>query len=132
MHVTALCGMLKCLTESFITKKEKEKNVGVRIFNQNIRFSVLFENILFSLILGRQSVDMNQTSLNFKFLCGLRGFHVYSDKWKPRIGERISIVHEKRNIHDINAMAGKKTLPGTLAPSIIGHLPKEILVTPDI
>ena len=23
-------------------------------------------------------------------------------------------------------MAGKKTLPGTLAPSIIGHLPKEI------
>ena len=69
---------------------------------------------------------MDQTSLKFKFLCGLRGFHVYSDKWKPRIGERISIVHEKRNIHDINAMAGKKTLPGTLAPSIIGHLPKEI------
>ena len=26
----------------------------------------------------------------------------------------------------INAMAGKKTLLGTLAPSIIGHLPKEI------
>ena len=69
---------------------------------------------------------MDQTSLNFKFLCGLRRFHVYSDKWKPRIEERISIAHEKRNIHDINAMAGKKTLPGTLAPSIIGHLPKEI------
>ena len=69
---------------------------------------------------------MDQTSLNFKFLCGLRGLYMYSDKWKPRIGERISIVHEKRNIHDINAMAGKKTLPGTLAPSIIGHLPKEI------
>ena len=69
---------------------------------------------------------MDQTSLNFKFLCGLRGFHVYSDKWKPRTGERISIVHKKRNIHDINAMACKKTLPGTLAPSIIGHLPKEI------
>ena len=116
--------MLKCLTKSFIIKKKK--NVGVRIFNQNIRFSVLFENILFSLILERQSVNMDQTSLNFKILCGLRGFHVYSDKWKPRIGERISIVHEKRNIHDINAMAGKKHLPGTLAPSIIGHLPKEI------
>ena len=69
---------------------------------------------------------MDKTSLNFKFLCGLRGLNVYSYKWKPRIGERISIVHEKRNIHDINAMAGKKTLPGTLAPSIIGHLPKEI------
>ena len=69
---------------------------------------------------------MDQTSLNFKFLCGLRAFHVYSDKWKPRIGERISIVHEKRNIHDINVRAGKKTLPGTLVPSIIGHLPKEI------
>ena len=69
---------------------------------------------------------MDQTSLNFKFLCGLRGFHVYSDKWKPWIGERISIVHEKRNIHDINAIAGKKTLPGILAPSIIGHLPKEV------
>ena len=36
-------------------------------------------------------------------------------------GERILNVHEKRNIHDINAMAGKKTLPGTLAPSIIEH-----------
>ena len=116
--------MLKCSTESFIIKKKK--NVGIRIFNQNIRFSVLFENILFSLILGKQSVDMDQTSLNFKIFCGLRGFHVYSDKWKPRIGERISIVHEKRNIHDINAMAGKKTLPGTLAPTTIEHLPKEI------
>ena len=74
MHVTALCGMLKCLTETFIIKKKK--NAGVRIFNQNIRFSVLFENILFSLILGRQSVDMDQTSLNFRFLCGLREFQI--------------------------------------------------------
>ena len=32
----------------------------------------------------------------------------------------------RKEKYDINAMAGKKTLPGTLAPSIIGHLPKEI------
>ena len=35
------------------------------------------------------------------------------------------IVHEKGNPHDENAMAGMKTLPGTLTP-IIGHVPKEI------
>ena len=33
----------------------------------------------------------------------------------------------RKEKYDINAMAGKKTVPGgTLAPSIIGHLPKEI------
>jgi len=36
------------------------------------------------------------------------------------------IVHEKGNPHDENAMAGTKTLPGTLVPSIIGHVPNEM------
>ena len=49
-----------------------------------------------------------------------------SAKWKPRVGEKNSIVHKKSNLHDIRAMTGKKTLPGTLAPSIIGDLAKEI------
>ena len=75
---------------------------------------------------------MDQTSLNFKLLCGLRGFHVYSDKWKPRIGERISIVHEKINTHDINAMAGKKTLPGASHHLSLDISPKKYHVTPNI
>ena len=49
-----------------------------------------------------------------------------SAKWKPRVGEKNPIVHKKSNLHDIRAMTGKKTLPGTLAPSIIGDLAKEI------
>ena len=38
----------------------------------------------------------------------------------------VKIVHKKNNLHDINDMVGKKTLPGTLVPSVIGDLPKEI------
>lgn len=38
----------------------------------------------------------------------------------------VKIVHKKNNLHDINDMAGKKTLSGTLVRSVIGDLPKEI------
>lgn len=38
----------------------------------------------------------------------------------------VKIVHKKNNLHDINDMAGKKTLPGTLVRSVIGDLSKEI------
>ena len=64
--------------------------------------------------------------LTYEFFCGLRGFHVYCARWKPKVADKILIVHEKGNPHEENAMAGKKTLAGTLAPSIIGHIPKEI------
>ena len=65
---------------------------------------------------------MDSTLLSFEFFRGLRGFHVYCAKWKPRVADKIMTFYEKGNPHDENAMAGKKTL----APSTIGHVPKDI------
>ena len=62
----------------------------------------------------------------YEFSCGLRGFHVYSNIWKPKLNEKINITHERRNMYDPNAMAGKIMLPGTLVASIVGHIPKEV------
>ena len=69
---------------------------------------------------------MVSTMLSSEFFCGLRGFRVYCAKCKPRVADKNMIFYEKGNPHDENAMAGTKTLPGTLAPSIIRHVPKDI------
>lgn len=65
-------------------------------------------------------------SIRTSFRCGLRGFHVYQDIWKPVIGETLHCIHERNNIHDRYAIAATKRLPGRLADSIVGHLPREI------
>ena len=62
----------------------------------------------------------------YEFSCGWRGFHVYSNIWKPKLNEKINITHERGNMYDPNAMAGNIMLPGTLVASIVGHIPKEI------
>ena len=54
------------------------------------------------------------------------GFHVYNEVWKPILGERLNLSHERKNLHDRYAIAAYKRLPGRLADSIIGHLPGEI------
>ena len=65
-------------------------------------------------------------TLWYEFSCGLRGFHVDSNIWKPKLNEKINITHERGNMYDPNVMAGKIMLPGTLVASIVGHIPKEI------
>ena len=65
-------------------------------------------------------------TLWYEFSCGLRGFHVYSNIWKPKLNKKINITHERGNMYDPNTMAGKM-LPGTLVASIVGHIPKEII-----
>ena len=65
-------------------------------------------------------------SIRISFRCGLRGFHVYQDIWKPVIGETFHCIQEKNNIHDRYAVAATKRLPGRLAGSIVGHLLREI------
>ena len=65
-------------------------------------------------------------TLWYEFSCGLRGFHLYSNIWKPKLNEKINITHERGNIFDPNTMAGKIMLPGTLVASTVGHIPKEI------
>ena len=65
-------------------------------------------------------------SITTSFPCGLRGFHVYQDIWKPANGEALNCIHEKKNSHDRYAIAATKRLPGRIADSIVGHLPREI------
>ena len=73
-----------------------------------------------------QSSSRMEGTLWYKFSCGLRGFHVYSNIWKPKLNEKINITHERGNMYDPNAMGGKIMLPGTLVASFVGHIPKEI------
>ena len=60
-----------------------------------------------------------EATVTYSFLCGIRGFHVYKEVWKPILGERL-------NLYDRYAIAAYKRLPGRFADSIIGHLPREI------
>ena len=63
-----------------------------------------------------------------KFYCGLLGSHVYSNRvnWKPFVCEEISIARELDNIYDQFIPAGRKIFTGTVAPTTIGHIPREI------
>ena len=65
-------------------------------------------------------------TLWYEFSCGLRGFYVYSNIWKPKLNEKTNITHERGNMYDPNAVAGKIMLPGTLVASTAGHIPKAI------
>lgn len=70
--------------------------------------------------------NSNQDSIKHSFLCGLHGFYVYKEIWKPIVGELLRCPHEQNNIYDCYAVAANKRLQGHLADSIIGHLPREI------
>lgn len=61
----------------------------------------------------------------FDFTTGLRGFHVYGDIWKPSLNQVITFKRGK-NRYDRFAVAGMTKLPGTLAPSVVGHMPRQL------
>lgn len=65
-------------------------------------------------------------TLQYSFPCGLRGFHVYKEIWKPKVGDVLSCIHERNNQHDRYAIAATKLLPGQLSNVTLGHLPREI------
>ena len=62
----------------------------------------------------------------FDFITGLRGFHVYRDIWKPSLNQFINFKQERNNRYDRFAVVGMTKLPGTLAASIVGHVPPEL------
>ena len=62
----------------------------------------------------------------FDFITGLRGFLVYRDIWKPSLNQFINFKQETYNRYDRFAVAGMAKLPGTLAASIVGHMPREL------
>ena len=67
---------------------------------------------------------MAEGCLRFSFPCGLRGYHEYRSVWTPRIDEELIAKHKSRNDFDRYAIAAFKTLPGTVRPSVVGHLPR--------
>ena len=64
--------------------------------------------------------------VKFTFPCGLRGFHEYRSVWTPTIDDELTATHESSNRFDRYAIAAFKMLPGTIRPSVVGHLPREI------
>ena len=69
-----------------------------------------------------------EATVAYSFLCGVRGFQVYKEVWKPILSyrERLNFSHRRKNFHDRYAIAAYKRLPGRLADSINGHLPRKI------
>ena len=53
-------------------------------------------------------------SITTSFPCGLRGFHVYQDIWKPLNREVLNCIHERKNSHDRCAVAATKRPPGRI------------------
>ena len=72
------------------------------------------------------SAGTSEAVSTIKFVTGLRGYHVYRSDWKPFVKQPLSFKQEKDNKHDRFAVAGKALLPGTLFPSIVGHIPIEL------
>ena len=85
------------------------------------RFTWKYTGIFYTIKTSKRNDSMRTT-----FPCGLRGFHVYQDIWRPVIGETLHCIHERNNDHDRYAIAPTKRLPGCLSDSIVGHLPREI------
>ena len=69
---------------------------------------------------------MEQVTLCYKFVTGLRGFHVYSSEWTPDLGQKITFSKEEKNTHDRFAVAGKAMFKGKLCPVTVGHVPREM------
>lgn len=71
---------------------------------------------------------MVEATPSLRFTTGLRGFHLYSTTkgWKPYLNQKITFKREHNNIHDRFAVSGLVTLQGTLAPVVVGHLPREL------
>ena len=66
------------------------------------------------------------TTGTFDFITGLCGFHVYRDIRKPSLNQFINFKQERNNRYDRFAVAGMTKLLGTLAASIVGHMPREL------
>ena len=70
----------------------------------------------------------NAVVQHFEFAAALRGFHVYKNtgKWRPVKGQELTFHRDFDNDFDRFAVARKTLLPGKLAPSTVGHLPREL------
>ena len=66
------------------------------------------------------------TDITFYFFCVLRGYHVYQTVWSSRLNGKLATEHERSNLYNRHAIAGKKNFSGRLTSSVVSHLPKEL------
>ena len=79
---------------------------------------------------GRNTMTVS-SCLRFSFPCKLRAYHEYRSVWTPRIGKELTAKHESNNNFNRYTITVFKTLPGTIRPSVVGHLPRKIYLLPD-
>lgn len=63
-----------------------------------------------------------EATVTYSFLCGILGFHVYKEVWKPILRERLNLSHERKNLHDRYAIAAYEIsafLDGFLTQSLV-------------
>ena len=41
----------------------------------------------------------------WRFVCVVRGYHIYKDMWDPYLGNGFTTKHEQNNLHDKYAVA---------------------------
>lgn len=63
--------------------------------------------------------DQTQRQQRFDFTSVIRGFHVYQDRWEPKMNELLVCETEPGNMYDKHAVAVKRD------GEIIGHVPME-------
>ena len=64
--------------------------------------------------------------LTVRFLCGLRGYHVYRSVWTPKQQEVLDARQESNNPYDPYAIAAWNRASAPDPNKVVGHLPNEI------
>ena len=63
----------------------------------------------------------------FEIACASRGFHIYCELWKPKLGQKLQIDQEISNIHNpFTISLGAKIVGKLTHNEIVGHIPHEI------
>ena len=72
------------------------------------------------------------SKLIYRFVVGIRGFHVYQNCWTPEIGQCLGFFQEPNNKYDCYAVAAKIKIKRTgimgiiSEDKIVGHVPLEV------
>ena len=65
---------------------------------------------------GRSSrvMSVEKVKQQFQIFCASRGFHVYINLWKPKLGQILEIRQEVGNVHDPFCISIGANIPGRL------------------
>ena len=76
---------------------------------------------------GTMSLKQESGKQQFEIACASRGFHVYREIWRPKLGQMLQVSQEIGKVHDHFAISLGANIPGKLSHfDIVGHIPREI------